>query len=821
MATIKVIRQLHYTSVRDGPGGHSGFQFSARSDDIDDAILRTVERLTVYEMPRDIDADADPSSYPVNLVYTPLGSLGQVVIARVTYAGRDFSNRPGNYFAHALILDDVGRDLDGSAPASMWDAPIWRDQPGSSDRLPVLPGPLSGGACSAGSIDDALGAASGATATLARLITAVEVAMGNGPRVVLVGASSVMVWQWIAAMSYVAGPVVSPGISFCTYARNPLRGSTHIVGTTAAGGALAATADSVTVIDPLARSVGDSEASPFGALMARAGVRAADEAWKIAVRLWRADVTRLSAWYPVLACALMAMGHELPADDLDAAVEWLAGEQRDPNYRYPIDEVAKHQRLGSLSPARQAQLVEIGFASARDQRDAAAEASLIEQAIAADSLQRFMSSLPADITAMGTKTGVEAARLRCVAALPQLDVKRRLGLIRWAAQAGALPESDIVRGVGRDAAEAILLGQLDAAHVSEAAGLSPDLRAGIVHCARGLPDVTSTRLLGALPEGTLQLADFRDDVRLGEKWLAARTDVASATPVEHFIGICKLRMLAGYAQVADPALIGRFWPDRPATVPELGAIAHALPPTELAASALSDLLVQVVFDTTALNADFDSWLAVTESVAAWPVELQGAHQVSFASTISNCAASVRRALDGSLSPESVLRALVAEYQHAIQRPSAPILERYFESAVFQLLFRHYRWPTATSILPFGLLYNASTSAVSRLKSNPHDLNLAAALFVARNYSHLDNRKKFLTAMIDDQLESGMKRWDRRELAAIDRLARDLDPSSKESFQGWTKKVKSYHNPFNRSRQRKKAGPPVETMWPTRRRRRRR
>lgn len=815
-----MIRQLHYTSVRDGPGGHSGFQFSARSDDIDDAILREIERLTVYETPRDIDPGADLSSYPVNLVYTPLGSPGQAVIARVVYAGRDFSNRPGNYFAHALILDNIGRDLGGSAPALMWDAPIWRDRPGSSDRLAVLPGPLSGGACSAESIDNALGAAPAATETLARLITAVEVAMGDGPRVVLVGTSSVMVWQWIAAMSYVAGPVFSPSISFCTYARNPLRGSTHIVGTTTDGGALAATADSVTVIDPLARNVGDSQASPFAALMARAGLRAAEDAWKIAVRLGRVDASHLSTWYPILACALMAMGRELPAGDLDAAVEWLAGDQRDLSYRFPMGEVAKHQRLGALSTTRQSQLVDIAFGSARDQRDAATEADSVEQAIVRDSLRRFMSGLPADITTLRTKAGVEAATLRCVAALPELGVRRRLGLLRWAAQAGALPESEIVRVTGQDAAEAVLLGQLDAADLSDAAELSPDLRAGIVDCARGLPDVASTNLLGALPEGTLQLADFRDDVRLGEKWLAARITVAGATPVEHFIGICELRRLANYARIADPALIGRFWPDRPPTVSELGAIAYALPATELESPPLSDLLAQAMLDAAALDADFESWVAVAQSGAGWPVELQRVYQVSFASTVSSCAASVRHALDGSLKPEAALRALIAEHQQAVQRPSVPILERYLEWAVFHLLFRYYRWPSATSIVPWGLLFNVNSLAILSLKSNPHDLDLAAALFVTRNYFHLDSRKKILTDRLDDQLESSVKLWDRRELATIDRLAREFQPSSTQSFQSWVKAVKRQRNPLNRNKQLTKAKLPTKTK-PARTRRWRR
>jgi hypothetical protein len=68
--------------MRDGPSGHSGFQFSARSDDVDDGILRTVERLTVYEKPRDISPDADLSSYPVNLLYSQLGSSGAAVVVR-------------------------------------------------------------------------------------------------------------------------------------------------------------------------------------------------------------------------------------------------------------------------------------------------------------------------------------------------------------------------------------------------------------------------------------------------------------------------------------------------------------------------------------------------------------------------------------------------------------------------------------------------------------------------------------------------------------------------------------------------------------------
>ena len=84
-----MIRQLHYTSLPNGPEGLSGFQICARSDGIDDSILRLVERLTVYEKPREIGAGAALSEFPVNLIYTTLEPSGLKLLARVAFTGLD------------------------------------------------------------------------------------------------------------------------------------------------------------------------------------------------------------------------------------------------------------------------------------------------------------------------------------------------------------------------------------------------------------------------------------------------------------------------------------------------------------------------------------------------------------------------------------------------------------------------------------------------------------------------------------------------------------------------------------------------------------
>jgi len=101
--------QLHYTSCRYGLSGHAGFQTRAISTGIDPSEQRTLERLGIYQPPRNLPLEPTkeqidelfPKAYRnVNL------ETGRLAIIRSAYVGQDYTGRGGNYFAHALVIEN-------------------------------------------------------------------------------------------------------------------------------------------------------------------------------------------------------------------------------------------------------------------------------------------------------------------------------------------------------------------------------------------------------------------------------------------------------------------------------------------------------------------------------------------------------------------------------------------------------------------------------------------------------------------------------------------------------------------------------------------
>ncbi len=131
--------QLHYTSCRDGLLGQPGFQFAAVTPGVAPEIRSAVEDLTTYRPPQSMPVDPAPDQlgqYPVALIHQP-GVAGRSITAQVSYLGRDFSNRPGNYFAHTLVAGSAA-DFGGLLPIELWEAPCWRRQASANRELPPL-----------------------------------------------------------------------------------------------------------------------------------------------------------------------------------------------------------------------------------------------------------------------------------------------------------------------------------------------------------------------------------------------------------------------------------------------------------------------------------------------------------------------------------------------------------------------------------------------------------------------------------------------------------------------------------------------------------
>lgn len=135
--------QAHYSSVAEGPGGRAGWQFTGWTPSLGQAQLAELERLMSYAPPGRVSPDAGQDvidALPVSLQLQKL-STGETVLVRVSYLGRDYSGRPGNFFGQALVMEGDTTPLE-AAPLALLDGPWWARSPqtGDLDEVDLAPG---------------------------------------------------------------------------------------------------------------------------------------------------------------------------------------------------------------------------------------------------------------------------------------------------------------------------------------------------------------------------------------------------------------------------------------------------------------------------------------------------------------------------------------------------------------------------------------------------------------------------------------------------------------------------------------------------------
>ncbi|MBB5800866.1 hypothetical protein F4560_000634 [Saccharothrix ecbatanensis] len=216
------VRQLHYTSCEDGLGGIQGFQVSAMTPGAPRPLAELAVRSSVYEPgPALVGrlADRDLTGFPVTFGYVASGHAAAVFQSR--YAGADFSGRLGNYFTHALLFDDVERDLGDVLPIDLWGSPTWAHGRVDATALPELQSLAPGDGTNLASTRRFLGRR-GATAALERVLGATQRALVSGRgRLVLVVPDDRSAALWIAATSRSLPHPLGLRVSFTTYTARP------------------------------------------------------------------------------------------------------------------------------------------------------------------------------------------------------------------------------------------------------------------------------------------------------------------------------------------------------------------------------------------------------------------------------------------------------------------------------------------------------------------------------------------------------------------------------------------------------------------------
>jgi len=118
----------HYTSCHYGLSGHAGFQTRAMSRDIKPEEQRAVERLGIYQPPRNFPTEPDqeqiadifPKAYRSTYLET-----GRLAVIKSVYVGQDYTGRWGNYFSHTLIIDHLP---DNIWPVDLYEWDGWKDK---------------------------------------------------------------------------------------------------------------------------------------------------------------------------------------------------------------------------------------------------------------------------------------------------------------------------------------------------------------------------------------------------------------------------------------------------------------------------------------------------------------------------------------------------------------------------------------------------------------------------------------------------------------------------------------------------------------------
>lgn len=228
-----MIAQYYYTSSAHRLDGGKGFGPRAKSPGLQSADLAEIGTFVTYDEGRKNLRDP-VNTFPPSFSFGRLPS-GRWHISSITFVGRDYSGRDGNYFLHSLVLDDLD-DLApvGGAPIALFGAGLWcTSEEGlpekleladlSPEQLAQFPLPLSRAA-----VAEFVAANPG---LVAEALQAVASNNQHRRRTVIVDAAERLP-LWIAALTLPLPSLIRRATFFETFRGNPEMSPAHVVGST-------------------------------------------------------------------------------------------------------------------------------------------------------------------------------------------------------------------------------------------------------------------------------------------------------------------------------------------------------------------------------------------------------------------------------------------------------------------------------------------------------------------------------------------------------------------------------------------------------------
>jgi hypothetical protein len=764
-------QQLYYTSCEHGLGGYGGYQFNAATPGVQPAVLREVEERTVYAPPRWLSAPGpdDPQGYPVAFSYGTSDPAGTTITARVVSAGHDYSGRPGNYFAHALVTSTPDRDFGPLLPVELWEAPVWRSTAVEDHELPALAGPLAAGVVDRPKAQAFLDARE-AEGVLPGLLTAAGRAMAGEQPVLLVTQDVTENAWWIAAISYLLGERMARQLTFTTYSHRPGYSRYHITG--ALPGTLPPEADaSFQIFDFAAARIPAGRVHPLAAILAGTGVMAASGLWQQAEAFASGTEAGLDDWLAPVAAAAGLLGRTLSPEQASGVAGWLPGTA---GWMPPgLADVALGVLLAQPTVTLPGEQLHELLSLAR-RLPAPPRAEHLERLLAERAMAAIARGEPAVPTPPGRPAGRAAGDV-ALAALETATPRQAVAVLDWTVTSGiTLPEAELER-FGRTR----LGPEVPEQELARIVRFGLAIRRGLLERLAGeSPEVTRALLSG--PAGThLEREDLAGHPELTELWLLESAARGRVPPLRAYDEITDIRGAAGRSLRADAALLNQLWPRGcpPDDLTELlgGIVADPAPPD------VADWLTAQLTTVLPRGSGSDAWLGLARALTGHQIlaRLPGPETGPVRAALRVIPLLHRARREGPEGNAAVFAELFGEYARAGEADTRALIERELPA----LLARARPLARALAGCPDDLAAAFSRALHSWLAAEPPDITLARRVFIASGRPEVlaqPGLGEGLSAALEE-----VRRWDRHDL---DDLAQSMDGRAElaEAFRTWRK-----------------------------------
>src|SRR6266700_3726741 len=277
------VLQHYYTSFVNKETGSAGFQVKAMSPGISPDTQSMISRLIAYRIPPTLNEYAI-ETHPIALRYYYKDPHESILLCSQSN-GNDENGRPGNFFAHTLVLEpDIFTTV---PPVLYWRSPMWQTKdPGNRTQLAPLRSFDEDSWLDIEKVWEFL-AQGPRRKQFYKLMSEVVHSNTTQRRIVIIDSAD-NVALWIAAVSCMLPPAYRPLLSFATYHHDPYQSWFLITGTTDDSAFRSAPEESVShfVLDGKTNRTSPAEDSQYANLVRTYATPERYETYMLGFFLW-------------------------------------------------------------------------------------------------------------------------------------------------------------------------------------------------------------------------------------------------------------------------------------------------------------------------------------------------------------------------------------------------------------------------------------------------------------------------------------------------------------------------------------------------------